>query len=258
MKFFDTHCHIHFANYGLPAEQVYQAARDESVPYMLAVGCTIEDSRRGVEFAAEHEGVWAAVGLHPHEAKHYHGATDVLAELADLAQRDEVVAIGECGLDYYYEHSPREQQITVFEQQLQIAHDASLPLSFHVRDAFDDFLPIIANFPDVRGVVHSFTAGVKVMERLLDKGFYLGLNGIMTFTKDEAQRAMARAVPLERMLLETDAPFLTPKRFRGSICEPKHVAETGRFLAELRGESVEVIASVTTTNASRLFAVSKN
>lgn len=255
MKFFDTHCHIHFADFGLPADQVYQSARDNNVPYMLAVGCTIEDSRSGARFAEDHEGVWAAVGLHPHEAKHYDGNDEVFDEVSKLAQQEKVVAIGECGLDYYYEHSPKKAQIAVFERQLQIAQDADLPISFHVRDAFDDFLPIIANFPNVRGVVHSFTVGVKVMHRLLDKGFYLGLNGIMTFTKDEAQLAMARAVPLEKMLLETDAPFLTPKSFRGNICEPKYVVETGKFLAELRGETVEAIASATTQNASRLFAV---
>lgn len=258
MKFFDTHCHIHFADFGLPVEQVYKAARDGGVPYMLTVGCTIEDSRDGAAFAAEHDGVWAAVGLHPHEAKHYYKNEAVFTELAELALHDSVRAIGECGLDYYYEYSPRQKQIPVLERQLQIAQDVGLPISFHVRDAFDDFLPIIANFPHVRGVVHSFTAGVKVMYRLLDKGFYLGLNGIMTFTKDEAQLAMARALPLEKILLETDAPFLTPKSFRGSICEPKHVAETGRFLAELRGETMGTIASATTRNANYLFAVSGN
>ena len=217
MEFVDTHCHIHFDDYALDAEEVLKSAHAAGVTRLLAVGCTLRDSEQGVAFAAKHEGVFATVGIHPHEAHHYVGDAATLARLAELCQDEATVAIGECGLDYYYNHSPRAAQIELLEAQLQLAQQTQLPVSFHVRDAFDDFLPILANFSGIEGVVHSFTAGKKVLFRVLDAGLYVGLNGILTFTKDQAQLAMAQAVPLEKMLLETDAPFLTPAPFRGKI-----------------------------------------
>lgn len=253
MQFVDTHCHVHFADYKLDAEQVYKNALENGVKELIAVGCTIEDSKLGVAFAEAHDGVRASVGLHPHEAHHYLNDKVAIKELQMLAQHEQVVAIGECGLDYYYNHSPKNAQLAVFEQQLQIAVDTKKSVIFHVRDAFDDFLPILDNFPSVDGVVHSFTAGKKVLDKLIKRDLYVGLNGIMTFTKDQTQLEMAKAVPLENLVLETDAPFLTPEPFRGKVCEPKHVVETARFLAELRNQSLEEIATATTRNARNLF-----
>ncbi len=253
MEFVDTHCHIHFEDYGLDAEETFQAAIKDGVTKMILVGCTLADSQRGVAFAAEHDGAWASVGIHPHHAQQYLGDQSAIDQLRQLARAEPTVAIGECGLDYYYDNSPREAQVTLFEQQLQLAHDAKLPVIFHVRDAFDDFFPLLDNFPGINGVVHSFTAGKKVLDKVLQRNLYVGLNGIMTFTKDHAQLEMAKAVPLKNLLLETDAPFLTPKPFRGTICEPKHIVETGRFLAHLRSEPLEEIASATTANAKTLF-----
>lgn len=249
MEFVDTHCHIHFDNYPLDAEAVYNQAVSTGVTRLVVVGCTLQDSEQGVAFAQSHEGVYAAVGIHPHEAQHYVSDDAHVVKLGELAKLDSTIAIGECGLDYYYNHSPKDTQRRLLEQQLQVAQDQQLPVLFHVRDAFDDFFSIINNFPDVSGVVHSFTAGNKILKKVLNYGLYVGLNGIITFTKDDAQLAMAKHVPLEKLVLETDAPFLTPEPLRGTVCEPRHLVETARFLAHLRGESVEALAKATTDNA---------
>ncbi len=255
MEFVDTHCHIHFEDYDLKVDKVLENAKKAGVTKLVAVGCTVKDSTAGVQLAEAQEGVYAAVGIHPHHAKEYDGDKVALKELGMLAASEHTVAIGECGLDYYYEKSPKETQKVVFEEQLQIALDTDLPVSFHVRDAFEDFYPIIDNFPKIRGVVHSFTSGTKVLDKVLERGLYVGLNGILTFTKDQAQLAMAKAVPAESLLLETDAPFLTPEPNRDNVCEPKHVVDTARFLAELRSESLEEIASASSRNATKLFGL---
>lgn len=253
MEFVDTHCHIHFDTYQLDSHAVLAAANQAGVSRLITVGTTLEDSQQATTFAAAHEGVWAAIGLHPHEARHYANDQNAVDILRSLAEETSVIAIGECGLDYYYEHSSKTDQAKVLEAQLQIAVDADLPVIFHVRDAFDDFFAMLDNFPGVRGVVHSFTAGKRVLDTVLDRGLYIGLNGIMTFTKDTAQQDMAKHVPLMSLVLETDAPFLTPVPFRGTICEPSHVVETAKFLAILRNESLAEVARVTTTNAKNLF-----
>ncbi len=255
MEFVDTHCHIQFDDYALNAEQVLRDGVAAGVTRAIAVGCTPKDSQQGVTFAEAHDGVFAAVGIHPHEAHHYQDDTVALKKLSELAGQKPTVAIGECGLDYYYNHSPKEAQRVLLERQLQLATDHNLPVLFHVRDAFDDFFPIFDAFPGITGVVHSFTAGSKVLEKVLKRGLYVGLNGIITFSKDEAQLRMAQQVPLNRIVLETDAPFLTPKPFRGKVCELKHVVETARFLSDLRGEPLDGFAKATTDNAQAVLKI---
>ena len=210
------------------------------------------DSELAVAFAQKHEGVWASIGIHPHEAKDHLGR-DTQARFAALASLPKVVAVGECGLDYFYGHSPKEDQAAVLRFQLELALEYSLPLNFHVREAFDDFWPIFENYRGVRGVLHSFTDSQENMERAVAHGLYIGVNGIATFTRDEAQLVTYRTIPQHSLLLETDAPFLTPKPFRGKVCEPKHVVHTAEFLAELRGTTVSELAVTTTTNARKLF-----
>lgn len=268
MHFIDTHCHIHeasvqapeddlvqtkWANAGItdPAELI-QEASETGVAKLLCVGCTLRDSRLAIELAAAQDNCYASIGIHPHEAKD-HLSPHSHAQFAALADKDKVVAIGECGLDYYYSHSPKHDQIRLLEFQLQLATDRKLPVIFHVRDAFSDFLPIFDHFPGIKGVIHSFTGKTPMLEQLLSRGLYIGVNGIVTFTKDAGQLAAAKAVPTDRLLLETDAPFLTPAPFRGRICKPKHVVQTAEFLSELRGEPLEVIAEMTTRNARELF-----
>jgi TatD DNase family protein len=255
----DTHCHVHFPDYPLEPDEVLEAARREEVRRFIAVGCTLPDSRGAVDIAARHSDVWASIGLHPHEAKVYVGDDHALQQFHDLAGKPKVVAIGETGLDYFYEHSPRDTQKKLLRFQLDLAVEHDLPLIFHIRDAFDDFWPIFDSYQSagqrIRGVVHSFTAHKRQLEQLLERGLYVGLNGIMTFTRDAAQLEAAKAVPDARLLLETDAPFLTPYPFRGTICEPKHVRVTAEFLSKLRGESLEDIARASTDNAKNLFKI---
>jgi len=253
IEFVDTHCHIQFVDFPLDPEQVIKDAGKDGVTRLIVVGCTLEDSRMAVEFAAKHDNVWAAIGLHPHEGAVYVRDDHALQEFRELASRPKVVAIGETGLDYYYEHSPREDQIKLLRFQLDLAAEHNLPLIFHVRDAFEDFWPVFDAYKGLRGVVHSFSSGVDDVEQILKRGLFVGLNGIMTFTKKAEQLDAARAIPLEKLVLETDAPFLTPAPFRGKIGESKYVRVTGEFLSQLRGESLETLAAATTSNAKELF-----
>lgn len=251
----DTHCHIHFPDYQLDPEEVWQSAVSEGVNRLICVGCTLPDSKGAVDFAARRENVWASIGLHPHEASRYVHDHTALQQFHDLASKPKVVAIGEIGLDYYYEHSPKEAQEKLLRFQLDVAQEHNLPVIFHVRDAFDDFWPIFDEYEGLRGVIHSFTASADEVGRIVERGLMVGLNGIMTFTKNQVQLEAAKAVPLDNLLLETDAPFLTPVPFRGKICEPKYVRVTAEFLGSLRGESLETLAAATTANARRLFNI---
>jgi TatD DNase family protein len=266
MQLFDTHCHIHeimravtpvhdkWVKGGVTdADVVWVQAQDGGVSRAICVGTTLADSKLAVEFVQNRDNLWASIGIHPHEAKDFAQNTEVQVQFERLAKKGKVVAIGECGLDYFYDHSPREDQAAVLRFQLGLATKYNLPVIFHVRDAFHDFWPIYDEFPELAGVIHSFTADVTVLEQALSRGLYIGLNGIMTFTKDEKQLYAARSVPLERLLLETDAPFLTPKPYRGTINRLQYVAETAEFLANLRGESLHTLVDVSTANAIMLF-----
>lgn len=184
MEFFDTHCHIHFDDYGLDREVVFDEAKDFGVKGMLLVGCRLEDSISGAEFAKSHEGAWATIGLHPHEGKVYVKNKTALEQFSSLAKQKKVVGIGETGLDYYYNHSDKKDQVKLLEFQLELAKSNDLPLVLHIRDAFDDFWPIFDNFKGLRAVVHSFSATTKELEQVLSRELYVGLNGIMTFTKE--------------------------------------------------------------------------
>jgi TatD DNase family protein len=270
MELFDTHCHTHemvrritpvydkWHSDGIQRtpESVIQAAHEAGVAGMLCIGTSLEDSELAVEFVAKREGQWASIGIHPHEAAK-HQASEAKRKFAALASAAKVVAIGECGLDYFYAHSPREAQIELLKFQIELALEHDLPLSFHVREAFDDFWPIFESYrgAGLRGVLHSYTDSMANLERAIKHGLHFGVNGIATFAKDEERRVIYRTIPSKLLLLETDAPFLTPIPFRGKICESKHVRVTAEFLADLRKETLEDLAAVTTANARDLFKV---
>jgi TatD DNase family protein len=266
LNLIDTHCHVHEIEASLTgvhdkwfsdgaersAETVLRAARQAGVERMIVIGTTLADSELAIRFAQEHEGVWASIGIHPHEAKD-HRSSDQKARFAALATELKVVAIGECGLDYFYNLSSHDAQAELLRFQIELALKHDLPLSFHVRDAFDDFWPIFDSYASVRGVLHSFTDTLANMEQGVKRGLYVGINGIATFAKSEAKHVIYRTIPQQLLLLETDAPFLTPAPFRGKVCEPKHVANVAEFLAHLRGEPLAELAAATTTNAEALF-----
>jgi TatD DNase family protein len=213
-----------------------------------------------VKFASEHDSVFVTLGVHPHEAEKTLAGSDPAKELdAILAGSDpakKIVGIGEIGLDYFYNHSPRETQIKMLNQQIELALKHDLPIAFHVREAFGDFWPILDNFGDkIRGVVHSFTDNVANMEKALARGLFVGVNGIATFNKEPSLLTVYRELPLSRMLLETDAPFLAPVPFRGQPNQPAYIPKIVEFLAELRGETYNEIAGATTRNAEKLFHI---
>lgn len=264
----DTHCHIHelvraltpthdkwFADKAeRTPESVIEAAREHDVTKMICIGTSLADSELAVEFAGMHENIWASIGIHPHEAKDHLESTRQ-SKFAALADAPKVVAVGECGLDYYYGLSPKADQETLLRFQIELALEHDLPLSFHVREAYDDFWPIFDSYSGVRGVLHSFTDTAANVEKALERGLYIGVNGIATFTKDDEQRVIFRTIPQHALLLETDAPYLTPAPYRGKVCEPKHVRATAGYLSELRGESLADIAAVTTANTRALFGI---
>ena len=252
MKLVDTHCHIHESTYSLDADAVLVRAREAGVEKVICVGTDAQSSLDAVRFAAARDGVFASTGIHPHEAKF--GVDGIASALAaDSAQK--IVAIGEIGLDYFYSHSTREEQLPLLEQQLQLAVDRNLPVIFHVREAFEDFWPVFGNFPSIRGVLHSFTDSAKTMEKALENGLFIGVNGISTFTKVPQQQAMFASIPVEKLLLETDAPFLTPAPLRGKVNESAYVSLVASHHARIRGMHESNLSAITTANAEALFSI---
>ena len=266
MDFVDTHCHIQeilgatevaakWRKAGVTdADKVIADAKAADVTRLICVGCTLGDSELAMDFVQNRENIWASIGVHPHEAKDFLDQSAQEA-FAKLAEKPKVVAVGECGLDYFYNNSPKEAQEKVLRFQIELALQHGLPIIFHVREAFDDFWPIFESYQGIRGVLHSFTDTKANMERAISSGLFIGVNGIATFTRDPAQIEMYKSIPMQNLLLETDAPFLTPAPYRGSICESKHVRVTAEFLAGLREEPLEHIASQTTQNARQLFGL---
>lgn len=271
MQLTDTHCHIQSAGYQdgerstreiwakqpeLTRTQLVERAVAGNVTKMICVGCDLADSQIAVEFANTTPYTWASIGLHPHEAKDYAHNAEKLATFAALATRQKVVAVGECGLDYFYSYSPKSDQTTVLRFQFELAAKHNLPMIFHVRDAFDDFWPIFDEYNQaepVRGVLHSFTDSQVNLQRAVSNGLYIGVNGIATFVKKPSQLEVYKSIPLQSMVLETDAPFLTPVPHRGTINRPERVFDVANFLSMVHNERIETICEATSANAQQLF-----
>ncbi|MBI4100914.1 TatD family hydrolase [Candidatus Microgenomates bacterium] len=249
---FDTHAHIHFDEYRDTASEVLERAKQAQVSKIICVGTSDEDSSKAIEFVKDKDECVATVGLHPHQAKL---SSPALKQLAQLVNDPKVVAVGECGLDYNYMNSPKSEQEKSLRFQIELALAHQKPLIFHVREAFEDFFRIVDNYQNLQGVVHSFSSTPDNLHEVLARGYYVGLNGIMTFTKDAKQLAAARQVPLGRLLLETDCPFLTPVPNRGKINEPANVRAVAEFLAKLRSQPLKKLAQATTANAAKLFSL---
>jgi TatD DNase family protein len=250
----DTHCHVHETSYPLSYADIQRNCGQEHVGQLICVGTDAEDSQTASDFATLHPGVWVAVGIHPHNAS---TGEDDLELISRLCVEAKTVAIGECGLDYYYNHSPMDAQHSVLKAQLMLASAFQKPCIFHVREAFDDFWSLYDACP-TPGVVHSFTGTVQEMQEAVSRGLYIGLNGIMTFSKDPEHKRVAYEVPLEKLVLETDAPFLTPVPKRGTVNEPAYVRLVAAYLAELRGISLDKLIEATTKNAQTLFSLTSD
>ncbi|HSW78404.1 MAG TPA: TatD family hydrolase [Candidatus Babeliales bacterium] len=253
MEFIDTHCHLQFEKLSDNLENVIERAINIGVKRMVCVGTSLDDSRRCVEIASKVDGVWAAAGSHPHEAEHFLKKKTAVNDLQEMLKKPKIVAAGELGLDFYKNYAPKLEQEKSLRLQIEAALPSGLPFIFHIRDAWSDFWRIYDEYKNIRGVVHSFSSGTKQLDAALSRGLHIGLNGIMTFTYDEAQLEAARQVPLDKLVLETDAPFLAPQPYRGQVCEPKHVVDTAGFLAKLRDQPLEEISKATTSNAINLF-----
>ena len=247
----DSHCHLHDRSFFAEkqAEEMLERAHEAGVKKIICIGTSHQDSLKARDFAAAHDGVYWTYGIHPYEAG-TNLKNPVFLEREFKKEQilaSHPIAIGEVGLDYHTEEYSREAQIKLFEQMLQLAVDNDLPVSFHVRKAFDDFFGVIKNFPTVRGVVHSFTDSKKVLKRILNEtDFYVGVNGLATYST-------LPTPPLERTLLETDAPFLTPEPFRGIINEPAYIKEIALWLSKKLNVKFDDLEKETTQNATRLF-----
>jgi TatD DNase family protein len=249
--FIDTHTHLHHAEFDADREATLERARSAGVEVCLAIATDVADSDRAVEFAGKHPDVFASVGVHPHEAA---GLTpEGLDELARLAGSERVVAWGEIGLDYYYQHSPKDAQRQRFADQMALAYQAELPLVLHTRDAWDDTFRMLDDHPHRGGVFHCFTGAVEQAEAAVSRGFFVSFSGIVTFAKAQALQAAAARVPADRLLIETDCPFLAPAPNRGKRNEPAFVTLVAQKLAELRDVPVAEIARMSRENARRCF-----
>lgn len=258
MNLVDSHCHIDGSEYDADREEVIARARDAGVNTMLNVGTGDPQSgafERAVELAERHDGVYAAVGVHPHDAKLFDDAAEArLIGLVKQSQR--VIAWGEIGLDYHYDHSPREVQRSIFARQLRIARQLRLPVIIHSRAADEDTIRIIReelSGGERAGVLHCFGGSLAMAREAIDLGFFVSFAGNLTFKKADELRDVARKLPIDRLLVETDCPYLTPVPFRGKRNEPARVVETARFLAELIEHSPEQIAKTTSDNFRTLF-----
>lgn len=267
----DTHCHIDGDRFDDDRGDVLARARAAGVKAMVNVGCDLPSSRRSIDLAHTHGDVWCTVGVHPHEAKLYAPSSTPLekllsdgsweSELLQMASDKRCVAIGECGLDYHYDHSPRDVQRQVFARQIAIAKRAKKPLVLHIRNAaeggpaFDEALDVLngEGARDVGGVFHCFTGSVDEARRGLDLGFTISLPGVVTFKNNGQLTEVAKLVPADRVVVETDAPFMAPVPMRGKRNEPAYVAHTAAFVAGVRGVDVSEFVGVTGDNARRLF-----
>ncbi len=251
----DTHCHLDMDDYANDLESIVQNAANNSITGIITIGIDLESSHKAVELAKRFPGVWATIGIHPHNAANVD--KDTYRQLQSLAKdkANKVVGYGEIGLDYAKKYAPRDVQIINFEKQLDIAKELNLPVIIHDRDAHDETLDILkahAPFPTL-GVMHCFSGDIELANKIIDLGLYISIPGIVTFNKSDVMQQVAREIPLQRMILETDGPFLSPVPYRGKTNKSEYLIYTAQKIAELRGISLDDIARQTTLNSKALF-----
>jgi TatD DNase family protein len=254
VKLIDSHCHLNYAGLAERQDEVLASARQRGIAGFLNISTRQKEWHDVVGVAERNSDVWATVGVHPHEADAH---PDLGARiLVEAAEHPRVVAIGECGLDYYYDKSDRAAQRERFQAHIEAAREAGLPLVVHTRDAEGDTAEMLTRAVGkggITGVLHCFTGSAELARKGLDLGFSISISGIVTFKNARELQETARTIPLDRLLVETDSPFLAPVPHRGQTCEPAFVADTAAFLAELRGEPIEILAETTTANFFKLF-----
>ncbi len=260
----DSHAHIHFDDYSQEILNVLDNAKQVGIEAIITVGTNQDDSQKAIDFALNANTVavakpiklYATAGIHPHDASNGREGFEYIKVLIENKKyKDVLVAIGECGLDYFKNLSSKHDQTKMLEWQLELAMEYNLPVVFHVRDAWQDYFAILKNYPDIRGVIHSFTGSSSEIEQALQYNLYFGLNGIVTFTKDFAQLEAIKNIPNQKILLETDCPFLTPVPHRGKRNEPSYLSVIGKFLAELKNEDYTELTTQFTANTKELFSI---
>ena len=248
MIFTDSHCHLTMSN----AEANLRAAREAGVRGFVVPGTNLKDAPQAVQIAQRNDDVWSAVGFHPHDAKDCDDAA--FAEIARLAREERVVAIGEIGLDYHYMHSERDTQREIFERHIALAKQLDKPVIVHNRESTADMVEILSR-SGARGILHSYTESLDVAKNLVDLGFAISFSGIVTFRSADSLREVARGLPHDAVLIETDTPYLAPVPYRGRDNEPAYVVKIAELLAKLWEVSVERVAEQTTANFERVFGV---
>jgi TatD DNase family protein len=256
MNLIDTHAHLTFKQLADNVDEVLQRSREAGVTSWVTVGTDPNQNQKVIELTEKYDNLYAAVGIHPHEAKDV--TTDTMIYLIKLAEHPKVIAIGETGLDYHYDHSPREDQKQVFTNHLQIASELKLPVIIHSREAFDDTIEIVDKFSSQieKIVFHCFTGTADQAQIIVDKGMYISFTGAVTFKNAKNVQQAAQAIPLEKMMIETDCPYMSPEPMRKQrINEPALLVHTAEFLAGLKDVHPEEFADVTTANAQRFFEI---
>lgn len=252
----DSHCHLNYPALAKQRDQVMARAHEAGVRYILIACTTMKEFPEVLGTANAYENAFCGVGVHPHHAGEK-GEKVTADEIARMADNPKVIAIGETGLDYFYNKAPREEQIRNFREHIRAALIADLPIIVHNRDSDDDTIKLLKEENIKRGVLHCFSSGHQLAEEALKLGFYISFSGILTFAKSEKLQEIARDIPVDRLLVETDAPYLAPEPFRGKLCEPAHVVYTAKKLAEIKGLEYEELAQKITDNFFRLFSKAK-
>ena len=251
---FDTHAHMNDPVFDEDRDEILRGLADKGVSLVMNPGCSLENSRQAVELAQTYDFMYAAVGSHPDTADEVN--EEVIEEYRKLCKLcSKVKAIGEIGVDYYYETIPREIQLKAFRMQMELARELNLPVIIHERNAHDDGMRVVKEFKDVTGVFHCYSGSAEMARQLVDMGWYIGFTGVLTFKNARKAVETAERIPLDRIVLETDCPFMAPEPFRGKRNDPGYLYRMAERLAEIRGISVEEVHQITTENAKRLYRI---
>lgn len=251
--FFDSHAHLDDRRFDTDRDEIFDDLKNHGVTRVMNVGCDLPSSERSIALAERYAFVYAAVGSHPDDADKLDGR--LLDRYRALASHPKVRAIGEIGLDYHYEDVPRARQIIAFEEQLELAEALKLPAIVHEREAHGDAMDILRRHPDATGVFHCFSGSAEMACQLAERGWYVGFTGVLTFKNARRAIEAVQALPLERILIETDCPYMAPEPYRGRRCDSRYVPLVAARLAEIKGVTPEQAGEITTQNACRLFGV---
>lgn len=249
---FDTHAHYDDSRFDEDRDELLSSLSENGVSHIVNCGCDLKSSLTTLALAEKYDFIYAALGVHAHEAED--ATEEDLQKIAELYSNKRVVAVGEIGLDYHYDFSPRERQIEVFEMQIKLANELDLPIIVHDREAHEDTMKLLKKYKP-KGVVHCFSGSAESAKEIVKLGMYIGMGGAVTFKNAVKPVEVARMLPLDRILLETDAPYMTPVPFRGKRCDSAHIAYTAEKIAEIKGMDIQELIDICNENAKKLFNI---